>query len=288
MSDENSTQLPPVEARMACMTEAEYASLVVASGGKVVEVGGVHWRQVRPLFYRPLLPFLELPQRAVIRPFAARFGAAQHPVPAGEAGNSCMEFIISEPAAEYSTAVLKKKDAWSVRAAAKRFQIRQIESEQHFTDAGHPVYVDFYMRTGYSFKSERRELSKFAEWSHTIFASGKSLVLGAYERETLRAVGISQWVGDTLFYAAFFATTDALKAHVSDLMLDRMRAVAAVTPGVRQVYATMKHGNPGLEGFYLNRGFTVVSKPSQLHLNPATGLILRCAFPKKLAQLRGA
>jgi hypothetical protein len=55
------------------MTVEEFARFRRSLGERVIPANGVFWRQVRPLFYRPLLPYQEYPSKSVSGPFPAFF-----------------------------------------------------------------------------------------------------------------------------------------------------------------------------------------------------------------------
>ena len=56
------------------MSADEFAAVELALGGKVVKSGDVWWRQVRPFFYRPLLPYRELRPGTLRYPLRFRMG----------------------------------------------------------------------------------------------------------------------------------------------------------------------------------------------------------------------
>ena len=269
------------------MSLHEYAAMAASLGDGLVLVDSVFWRRVRPFFYRPLIPF-QVRDPSGPKPNTALFGGVQHAVPFGCPSNSVMEFIMTESAGGYELSELEKKDAWAVRSAAKRFEIRPVTCKTDFDLYGHGVYLDFLQRTRYSYKSERRDPAKFAEWSKVVFACPKSLILGAYEGSQLCAVSISHAVMDTAYYATFFATKSALGRHVSDLMLHNIRMAAKHTPGMRNLFATMRHGVSGPENFYLHRGFKVKSMPAMFRSNPLTSVILRYFFRRQYQQIVGS
>jgi len=269
------------------MSLHEYAAMAASLGDHLVLVDAVYWRRVRPFFYRPLIPFQVLSLESP-KPNTALFGGVQHAVPLGCPSNSVMEFIMTELAGDYELSELEKKDAWAARSAAKRFAIRPITCKTDFDLYGHGVYLDFLQRTRYSYKSERRDPAKFAEWSKAVFAYPKSLILGAYEGNQLCAVGISYAAMDTAYYATFFATKYALGRHVSDLMLHHTRMAAKQTHGIRNLFATMRHGVSGPENFYLHRGFKVKSMPAMFHSNRLTSVTLHYLFRRQYQQIVGS
>jgi hypothetical protein len=268
------------------MSADEYAALERLCGAKLHLAGNVWWRRVRPFFYRPLLPLVEIGQTRPPVPKASWLGAVQYPVPAGRAGNSHLHYLVSEPAGSYSLTRLGKKDARSVRVAQKHFSVRRIELRGDLVRQAHATYLEFYGRTRYAYKSERQQFSKFEEWAGVLNGFPKLWVLGAFAGDRLRALSVSCRVDETVLYSTFFAANDALKQGVSDIMLHSVR-VASATSGAGRVYATMFRGECGYDKFYLHRGFQIVSKPAMLRIHPLLVLGLQVCAPRLLAQMRG-
>ena len=60
------------------MSIDEYAEFEMVMGAKLQKKGGVWWHQIRPYFYRPLFPFVELSPNQTKGLFG-KFAAFQHP-----------------------------------------------------------------------------------------------------------------------------------------------------------------------------------------------------------------
>ncbi|HTG45379.1 MAG TPA: hypothetical protein VK633_12690 [Verrucomicrobiae bacterium] len=269
------------------MTIEEYAALQSTLGEVVIRMGNCFWRQVRPMFYRPLLPFQEIAVPHPTTPWPSRLGGVQYVVPDRARSNSEMRFILSEGAEKYCLDSLDSDHRRQVRSASKRFGISTLTDVGEFIEKAHPVYLEFYERTGYAYKSERRDKAQFAAWASVIFGSDKIRVLGVSEGSELQGVSISQGVEDTVLFATLFATSEAVKRQASSLLLHSVRQVAATTPGVRQIFSGMFNAGKGSGDFYLQRGFKVVSKPAVLQANPLTLGLCRIVLPKQYGQLLG-
>lgn len=257
-----------------------------SQGEIVIRAGGVFWRRVRRLFYRPLLAFEELCGRPRA-PAAAVFGGCQYAVPFGGASNSVLKFLVFESPSGYSLETLDYNRKRQVKLAARQFVVRPITGVREFTEAAYPVYLAFQARTAYRYRADRRSPEGFARWADSIFRFPQNLVLGEYREGRLEGVSISRLVADTLFYSTFFCTDQALRLGGSDFMLHTVREAAAGCPGVKQIVAGMHHGGKGIDDFYRLRGCRLVAKPAMLRLNPLTAWLLGRLRPGDYAKLRG-
>jgi hypothetical protein len=273
--------------RWSSMSVDEYAAFQAAMGQKVQKVGGVWWRQVRTFFYRPLLSFRELNPKDCICPPISRIGGAQYTVPNECTSNSSIDFLIFQDPHAYSMESLAKKDRYCVRRAMKTFTVKPIV-DPYALSSGHEVYLSFYSRTKYGYKSDRTDLQKFTDWAHQLFQFPKVKVNGAYRDGALTSISVSYVVEDILFLATLFSKTDALSQFVSDLMLHSLRTEAAESANVSVVFATMAGRERGLDEFYLLRGARLVRKPARLHISPLALLPLKIFKPNEYLKLQHA
>lgn len=269
------------------MTVAEYAAYEQRLGACIVEAGGFFWRRVRPMFYRPAIPYEPLDANKLQKSKPARWGGYQHVVIDLSQANSTMAFLIFSDAENYQLEFLDKKRRWEVRTASRIFSIRPLENAGELA-ASHPVYLDFLSRTRYRYRSDRVRASRYQKWAETVFQHRKNLVLGAFSEGEIQAVSVCTLVGQTLIYAAFFARNTALKRHVASLMLHTIRSAAAGTD-IRQVYVGMRKSGraESVDTFYLERGCEVLMLPAHCHIHPLTGGLLRTLFPNQWARLTG-
>ena len=167
------------------MSADEYAAMQLAFGGKLIESGGVWWRQVRPLFYRPLLVYRELHPETLRYPSGSLVGGAQHAVPEGVRANSSLNLLLFEDPGNYSLEGLTRNKRYQLRWATRTCAVRRITDVDNLIAEAHPVYLSFYERTKYGYKQERTDEQHFAAWARTLFSFPKVLVLGAYRQEEL-------------------------------------------------------------------------------------------------------
>jgi hypothetical protein len=265
---------------------ADYAILEAAQGTRLVERGGIYWRQVRPLFYRPLLEVEALDPASVVPP-CSKFGAYQHVVTGSSQQNSQRHFLICDELRGYSLAGVSHNRRRLIRNAARIFQVRPVLAAQELKDHGHNVYLSFYERTGYAFRADRTQKASFDAWADTLFCCPGVFVLGAYNGTSLAAVSVSFWVQKTLIYATLFAESEAQRNGVCEIMLHELRMAAAQNAGITQILIRAYQGGNNRDQYYLLRGCKLVSKPARLHINSAINALLRGFAPGTYAKMKG-
>ena len=264
----------------------EYARIQAAQGTRLIRNDGVYWQRVRPLFYRPLLPFQELPSLVVQRPthWPAAFQYATG-VPAR--ANSHLSFLTARDLQRYSLSAISHNRRRLIKAAARRFTVRQITVADDLKAQGHGVYLSFYERTAYSFRADRTQKAVFDAWVDTLFCGPEVFVLGAYDAGNLVAVSVSFLLARTLVYATLFAESEALRQGVGEVMLHTLRLAAAQTPGIARIIIRAYQGGDSRDQYYLQRGCELVRQPARLEINPLLGWLLARFAPEKYARLRG-
>lgn len=269
------------------MEAAEYAAFQQAQGERVLTLDGTCWIRVRLGFYRPLLPFRELAPLGLRTPAAGLLGGCQFAVPAGSPSNSWLNLRLFENVAAYSLASLDGNRRRQVRLASERLKIRPVTDPRELAEQAFPVYCQFYERTHYAYRSDRRRRSGFARWVDGLFGSSGQMILGAYGGGQLGAVSVSQLVEDTLHYSTFFSTDPFLRLCASDLMLHTVREAAARQQGISRIFAGMYKSGVGLDRFYFLRGGRLARKPAWLKLGPVGAFLLRTCLPRQHARLCG-
>ena len=248
----------------------DYALTCRRVGQRVVYCGGTWWREVRFCFFRPLLPFLAQSAAADGLPLRASLGGYQYPAYAGgEPANSFLTHLAFTDAKDYSLGSLHPRLQRYVRAAGKRFRIAHLSDKTACKAEAHPVYLDFYHRTAYSYLRSRVHKSHFDHWVDAEFADPGLVALGAWLEDSLVAVSLSRIVGTAWVYSSFFATSEGLRQHVANLMLHNVRERAAAAGRIAIVYVGMpKQGTAAsIDEFYLRRGATLIRRPAVLHVN---------------------
>lgn len=271
------------------MSVAEYGRSALASGEKTMEVDGHWWREIRPFFFRPVLPYLEYQPGTFKLPPRGLVGGVQHVVPPNCSANSTIDLLMFPQVQGYSLATLNSSRRWDVRTAEKRYTIRLFTGLREFQDKAHSVYGAFFQRTQYGYLSERLRKDRFDAWAQTVYGTPGIIVLGAFAGDTLGAVSISHVVERTFVYSTFFANEDALRQRVSSLMLHTLRAAAAASGDIARIFVGMRKTGAAqsIDSFYMERGCVVQSLPASLSLNPIAKWTLRAFRPAVLHRMVG-
>lgn len=269
---------------------ASYALACQRAGESLVQCGGTWWREVRPCFFRSILPFLDVPSGSIGLPRRSAFGGCQYPSRLGsDPPNSILAYVAFGDAQNYSVESLKSKRRTQVRAAQKCFRIGPLPDPAEFKTRARPIYLEFHQRTKYGHLDGRLRKKQFDRWIDAEFGDPGLVPLGAWAGDRLVAVSLSRVVGDAWLYCSFFASNDALHGHVSNLMLHHVRTLAAAADGVTRVFAGMKKGVAGrsVDAFFLHHGAAIVSRPAVLRVNPLARWMLSLLRPDIWARLRG-
>lgn len=269
------------------MTDDDFAAFQRLMGLKVRQVSGHYWTAVRPLFYRPIWPFRQLASDQIALPLTAHLGGAQYPVAPGAPANSHLNLIIFEQTAAYDPEALHRNERRQIRVASRDYVIRPIDHVSDFKRDAFPAYLSFYNRTQYQVGAKRRDNAYFSQWADRLFQIPNVRVLGGYRGSELAGVSLSFLVDDTIDYASYFCDAQALKQHLSDLMLHTLRESAAKTAGVNRIFMGSFKGDPGLDDFKFLRGAKLLRQPAFLDVNPLAKAALGKLLPKQYAQLLG-
>lgn len=268
------------------MSLHDFAALQSRIGVRVVNRHGQYWRQVRPFFYRPLLP-VEAYADAAVRPPGRWPSSYQYVVSAASPSNSTMSFLMLDDLAGYSVESLSHKRRQLISQAARIFQVRRVMSPSELKESGHRVYLSFYHRTGYSYRADRQDRQVFARWVDALFSNPKTIVLGGYGPDGLGAILVLYWINHTLVCSSLICDTASLQKKLGELMFHEIRRLSAQQPGIREVFVRGYQGGNSLDQYYLLRGCHLARKPARLEMPVFLRALARFAMPRKYDLLHG-
>jgi hypothetical protein len=110
------------------MTVDEYASFQQANGMKLTRIDDIWWAEVRPFFYRPLLPYTEFNYKSKRYPPKSLIGGFKHAVPEEERTNSTLNSFVFAGLQKYSLKTLKDKRRNEIRKGLINFSAKRIEN----------------------------------------------------------------------------------------------------------------------------------------------------------------
>ncbi|HPG40674.1 MAG TPA: hypothetical protein PLP19_16270 [bacterium] len=269
------------------MTPDDYASLQQASKIKTIKIDNIWWMEVKPYFYRPLLPWMEIEPDQVRYPLKSLIGGVQHIVPQGMKTNSHFNLFFFNDLQNYTLEGMSKNRRKQIKKGANNFIIKQMTDLNEFIATAHKVYVAFHARTNYSYKKERINIEGFITWAKALFSCPGILILGAYYQNQLSAISISYQVDDDIIDATFFADTESLALGISDYMVHIIREMAAKTTAHR-IFKGWATGVRGLDEFKILRGCQLVEFPAWFHINPITLYTVHLFMHNKFNKIIGS
>ncbi|HPG40673.1 MAG TPA: hypothetical protein PLP19_16265 [bacterium] len=268
------------------MTLDEYALYQQANGVHTSKTDGVWWAEVKPCFYRPLLPWTVVKPGSVNYPPKYHIGGIQHAIPQEIPGNSYINLFFLNDLQNYSLESLCHKRRNQVKKGLNHFTSKQITDSREFKEQAFQIYVDFYHRTHYGYKKDRLHRDHFNAWADTLFANPKILILGAYHQDKLSAVNTSYQVEDTIIGSSFFADTTSLSLGISDFFMHTIREIAASSDAASIFYGWAT-GEKGLDDFKLIRGCELEKLPARYQINPFIHYTAKLLIKNKYLKLCG-
>jgi hypothetical protein len=283
----NSPKSFRMQGKMQPMTLGEYAESQIRFGANVVCRGGHYWRQIRPFFYRPLLPVTAISSQAIARAPISWPRGYQYVVEDGAPANSFMNFVMLDNLSAYRLENLSQKRRQVIARAAKKFEVRPIANAPELKAQGHAVYLSFFQRTGYAYKAERVQKPAFDQWADDLFKSSKTLMIGGYNRGRLVAFSTWYWVERTLVYTTLVSETDAMREDIGELMFHEVRDLAGKQHGLDEIFLRNYQGGNSIDQYHLFRGAQLVRKPAQLCVPFPVLAAMRQFAPRKHELLLG-
>jgi hypothetical protein len=253
----------------------EYAQLEQKTGSRLIKKGDIWWRQVRPFFYRPLLPFESFEYQKIVRCFPS-WQIIQFPVKEKSRVNSQLNMIVFDDIQSYQIDTLRKDRRRDIRKAIKNgISIQRIREPDPFIAQAYPVYQSFYKRTHYSYQKSRNQLQAFGEWVYTQLAFPDVYLLGAYLEEELIAIETVCLVDNALIGKSMINSQKSIPLRAQDLLLHYTREELAQKLNVDLIFTGMIVRDQGVNNFKLWRGGKIASVPSHLRMPSPVKFLLK-------------
>lgn len=267
------------------MSIDEFATCQRSDGMKVVKIDGLWWVEIRPFFFRPLLPLEEIKPWSKRYPLKAFVGGILHAVPTGVPANTKMNFFIYDDLQYYSLDVLSNKRRRIIQQGIDNFEIRVFEDPAEFIATAYPIYLSFYKRTKYWYKDERADKKVFAKWGRKLFENAKIMKIGAFHENRLAAVEVSYFVENVIIGDTLFSDDDGKRMKVTDFILHKMREAATGTDA-DYIYLGLPSGVSSLDESKLIRGCKLLTKPAFSKINPVTETVAKVFMRRSYQRLQ--
>jgi hypothetical protein len=269
------------------MSEDEFARVEADSGNTVILRGGVWWRKVRPLFFRPLMPFQTYRPEAVEGAFGP-FTGTQHAVEPDQPFNSHFNLVIWDRLQEYTLSGATQHTRSKIRKALEnRIELVPVLDPEAFVGEAYPVYRSFFSRTRYGFQSERQDRKGFEAWARKLLSHPKLLVLTAIREKKTVSIYISCRVGNAVVLKAAINSEEALRIHAPDLAIHHYREQASKIPEIRFLYDSFYQEHESVNTFKIRRGARVAAFPARLRIPAAFEVLLKFFRKNDYRQLLG-
>ena len=259
------------------MSVDEFAKYKREEGMKVVKVDGIWWAEVRPFFFRPLVPFCAIEPWSKRYPLKAFLGGFLHVVPSHVPSTSCLNFHVYDDLQKYSLATLSYSRRKKIKDGMKIFADRPITDLDEFISTGFEIYKVFYERTRYWYKNDRTKKEEFEVWAKKLYDYPKIDKTGVYLNEKLSTIITSIQVEDIIFGDYLFSDNDSLKLNVVDYVMHRIRETSAVTDA-KYFFSGLPTGKASLDDSKLKRGCKILCLPAYCKINPAALFLAKFAM----------
>lgn len=190
-----------------------------------------------------------------------------------------MNFLMLDDLSTYTLNSVERKRRHLLRRAAQHFQFRPITDPQELKNCGHRVYLSFYERTQYDYKSDRRDKTVFDRWVDSLFFNPKTIICGGYGPNGLSAIATGYWVNETLIHSTLMCDTESLRMNLVDFMFHEIRLMVAQEPRIRQIFVRTYQGGNSLDQYYLHRDCRLVKMPARLDMPTSIQFAIRQFMP---------
>jgi hypothetical protein len=249
------------------MSVDEFARYKREEGMKLVKIDGIWWAEVRPCFFRPLVPFREIEPWSKLYPPKCILGGFLHVVPPHVPAKSCINFHVYDDLKSYSLDALNRNRRKQTRRGLKNFTDRPIVDLEEFAASAYDIYKIFYKRTNYWYKSNRTRREEFYAWAEKLYDYPKIDKTGVFRNGKLSAIVTSFQVEDIIFGDNLFSDNESLSLNVIDYIMHRFRETAASTDA-KYFFSGLPTGKATLDASKLMRGCKLLSLPAYCKINP--------------------
>jgi len=264
------------------MTIDDYALFHQINGTKVVNVDGIWWREVRPFFFSPVFPFLEISSRSSTYPLRSKIGGIHHLVPSGLNANSYMHFFVYDYLQSFCFDQLPSKRKKEIHRWLQHFSARQI-TDMRTLHSAYDIYLSYYNRMCNGCNGARPVYSEFLKWTNTLYSYPQVLKLGIYKSDKLCAIATLYQVNDVIICGTFFSNFESEKLRVTDFVYYLIRELS-VTSDAKYIYLGRVTGKRELDELKLQRGCRILSLPAYCKVNPMSLYLLKGFIKNKFSK----
>jgi hypothetical protein len=247
------------------MSMDRFASLEMRTGSKVIKIGDFWWRQVRPLFYRPLLPFECYRQNRMDR--FPQWSIFQFADCTQEPSLSHFNYIVFDAKNDYGLANLSRNARRNILNAQRNgLTSKIILIDNNFIDEAFSVYLSFYNRSHYSFEKKRLDRTYFESWMKVLSEYDELVMMGIFNSSgKLITYEITCLIDDVIYKKSIINSEEGIELHAPDLLLHSYRENLRSRNDIRCLFDGFWANSWDINYYKLKRGGRVVTVPARIH-----------------------
>ncbi len=268
--------IPPEEAALSPMTEAEYAEGLRVDGYTVRERRGRYWYRQRGGMYWAVNWTARMSDAEAAPPGRVRWGFRTS-VADGVAANGTLWLQMMADIRGYDIQALPSKRRNQLRKCWRTVQLGALTGPGILLEQGHRVFHSAYRRTGYGSPISPTRYHRVVRAE--LGTLGRVHLAGLVDGR-LAGYLVARAVERTAYIAAIHLDTDLLSSNVGTGLVYEFVQICRRTPGIREiVYGPHSRYDEPLCRFKKGMGFPPVPIPARYHLNPLAAAVIRRRRP---------
>jgi hypothetical protein len=244
---------------------------------------GILWRQIKPFFWTPCVPFQLLDHTKTQPKPALALAGFTHLSEPGSPSNGIYRAIVRDRISEYSIGSLSTDRRTKVRKALANLDVRLVEYQDILRD-GHEVYKSWHRRVRWG--RDKSRTVTFENWISKVCRRPKFMVLGAYRSDKLVAFMLPHAYGSVAVQAYVASHTEYLKYRPNEAIIHAFLCIARQTPGIEMADLGTISSKTSLDDFKLNFG-RIKEFPSYTWINPLARPFLNNWIHRRYPWLNG-
>jgi hypothetical protein len=272
-------------AEVLSLSEADAAAWMAENGRKVVRHLSRCWEQAHPGFYQPVHMLGPLDELQLSRPALACWGYRAVVSP-GIPSEGNLVVYLRDNLRDYDMSALTRSRRGTLRRAQRSaLRLVHLEGDALLRREGYRVCLSALARTG---SAAVPTPEQYARWLTSRNIGGATCGIAALLDGQLVGYITAHVIEGTSYGEDFHVATEALKSNVSTVLVYEMMEYLRQSGVVQRAWNGMVYReDTRLTEFKTSMGFAATAFPTQVHLWPGTGALLRRWKPYRYERLMG-